>query len=150
MCVCVCVCVCGALVEWCCVGKAKIIGSNPVPVTRCQSQIPNGLAWDWTWDSNVKSPTKDRLNYVAAQNLCSEFKWLRLQPGSRLCFSLIKFQDLRRQRIFWAVQRLSGSEEILWPCGSHRTAANKFTFKRTSTLWAKFLFRGFQRKRKDI
>jgi hypothetical protein len=53
--VCVCVCVCVALVEWCCLGKAKIIGANPTPVTRCPSQIPNGLAWDWTWASNVKS-----------------------------------------------------------------------------------------------
>jgi hypothetical protein len=96
MSVCVCVCVCGALGEWCWQGKAKIIGANPVPVTRCPLQIPNGLTWDWTWSSNVKSPMTDRLKHGAALNLCSGFNWLRIQPSSRLCFLLMKLQGIWR------------------------------------------------------
>jgi len=43
----------GALVEWHWKNKTKIHGEKPVPVPLCPPQIICGLAYNWTWVSEV-------------------------------------------------------------------------------------------------
>ena len=44
-----------ALAEWYWGGKAEVLGEKPVPVALYPSQIPHGLARDWTQASAASS-----------------------------------------------------------------------------------------------